>query len=84
MPILCLLSLPAAAQNTPAAPAQPQPTAPARGNGPSVYRNQNPAPAVAPAEPLRLSAQDRQAYENCPNPRRYGPKARSKKMVRIW
>ncbi|MCC3159576.1 hypothetical protein LJ737_20210 [Hymenobacter sp. 15J16-1T3B] len=57
------------------------PVAPSRAAQPSVLRNQVVPATVAP---LPLSRQDRQAYENCPDPRRYGPKPRTKKLVRIW
>ncbi|WP_133257187.1 hypothetical protein [Hymenobacter edaphi] len=79
-----LLTLPAAlrAQARPARALRPSvPGAPARATQPSVWRNQ---PAPAAVTPLPLSRQDRQAYENCPDPRRYGPKARTRKLVRIW
>lgn len=72
----------------PQVPAKATPAArpaPARPGSPTTYRNQPAAPAEdATARPLPLSRQDRQAYENCPNPRRYGPQARRKKLVRIW
>ncbi|GAB3840086.1 hypothetical protein [Hymenobacter jeollabukensis] len=79
-----LLALPAAswAQTLPMRPHRlGVPMAPSRATQPSVLRNQ---PAPAAVTPLPLSRQDRQAYENCPDPRRYGPKARTKKLVRIW
>ncbi|AYA35897.1 hypothetical protein D3Y59_01820 [Hymenobacter oligotrophus] len=64
-------------------PARPQrkavPPVVARGNAPSVWRNQ----AASEAKQLPLSKQDRQAYENCPDPKRYARKHR-RQMVRIW
>ena len=61
------------------------PPAPSRQQtAPSAYRNQPGTSPVAPAPAPAMSAQDRQAYENCPDPRRFGPKTRTKKMVRIW
>lgn len=77
---------PLAAQTLPTRPHRMGvPTAPSRQPAaPSVYRNQPAGAPVAPAPRLAMSAQDRQAYENCPDPRRFGPKTRTKKMVRIW
>ncbi|WP_345224930.1 hypothetical protein [Hymenobacter koreensis] len=54
-------------------PAVPRPAAP------STWRN---VPQVAPTAPP-LSRQDRLAYEQCPDPRRYARKHRKHKMVRI-
>ncbi|WP_460576401.1 hypothetical protein [Hymenobacter coalescens] len=71
---LCLLTVAATAQTTPGKPGRPP-----RGAGPSAWRNQPPATAVAPP----LSRQDRRAYENCPSPQRYSRKHR-RKLVRIW
>lgn len=81
-----LLGEVAAAQTAPGpAPRPPRPgTAPSRGAQPSAYRNQPGTSPVAPPAAPAMSAQDRQAYENCPDPRRFGPKPRAKKLVRIW
>jgi hypothetical protein len=84
--LACLASLRAAAQVTPvvpdsgAAPASAGPVT--RPHDPSAYRNQTAAPVVSPVVRPALSAQDRRAFENCPDPRRFGPKGR-KKLVRI-
>jgi hypothetical protein len=50
-------------------------------DAPSVWRNQPQEPTAQPM--WKPSKQDRKAYENCPDPKRYGPKPR-RRMVRIW
>ncbi|UYZ59576.1 hypothetical protein [Hymenobacter latericus] len=61
-------------------PRKAAPPAAARSNMPSVWRNQ---PAPEARQQLPLSRQDKQAYENCPDPKRYARKHR-RRMVRIW
>ncbi|KUG08403.1 hypothetical protein ASU33_09550 [Solirubrum puertoriconensis] len=65
-------------------PAKPQrrstPPTDASSNRPSVWRNQT---APEARQQLPLSKQDKQAYENCPDPKRYSRKHR-RRMVRIW
>jgi hypothetical protein len=70
-----------AAQTLPGRPHRPGgPKASARGAAPSAWRNQAGPAAVSAPPPSR---QDKQAYENCPDPRRYQRRHR-KKLVRIW
>ncbi|WP_139362100.1 hypothetical protein [Hymenobacter sp. CRA2] len=59
------------------------PAAPSRTAQPSAWRNAPGAATAAPAPPP-MSRQDRQAYENCPDPQRYARKHRPGRLVRIW